>query len=71
MEYFSVRLQESYSQPQYIVHFSIYNCIAFSDPIVYVPNPGSLTSKKEEYVQRVCLCVCVFIITISAILPSY
>ena len=42
------RLQHSYCQSQYVVQFSIYNCIPSSDPIIFVLTPGLLTSKKED-----------------------
>ena len=50
-----------------------YDCqyVPFSNPLISVLNPGLLTSKKEEYVSSMCFSVCVFITTISAILPSY
>ena len=50
-----------------------YHCqyVLFSNPLIFVLNPGLLASKKEKYVSRMYFSVCVFIITISAILTSY
>ena len=45
--------------------------IPFSNPLIFVLNPGLLTNKKEEYISSMCFYVCVFIIKISATLPSY
>ena len=51
--------------------FSVYTYIPFSDPIIFILRPGLITNNKEGYVSDVCFSVCVFIITVSAILPSY
>ena len=61
--------------PGQILSTSIY-CIflkirkPFSNPIAFALNPGLLTSSKKEYVKYTFLCIWVFIISISGMLPS-